>query len=83
MAWHEVDKDEIRTFIALILAMGLVNKPTIHSYWSTDILQTPFFTNTMSRNQFTQILRYTHFVKNTQFLEVKMEMTNWAKSGPS
>ena len=46
--WHAVDKDEIRTFIALILAMGLVNKPTIHRYWSTDeILQTPFFKNCM------------------------------------
>ena len=33
MPWHAVDKDEIRTFIALILVMGLVNKPTIHSYW--------------------------------------------------
>ena len=69
MPWHAVDKDEIRTFIALILAMGLVNKPTIHSYWSTDeILQTPFFTNCMSRNRFTQILRYIHFVNNTQLL---------------
>lgn len=69
MVWHEVDKDEMRTFIALILAMGLVSKPTIHSYWSTDeILQTPFFTNTMLRNRFTQILRYIHFVNNTQLL---------------
>ena len=32
LPWHAVDKDEIKTFIALILAMGLVNKPTIHSY---------------------------------------------------
>ena len=69
MAWHEVDKDEMRTFIALILAMGLVNKPCIHSYWSTDdILQTPFFTNCMSRNRFTKILRYIHFVNNTHLI---------------
>lgn len=69
MPWHAVDKDEIRTFISFILAMGLVNKPTIHSYWSTDeILQTPLFKNCMSRNPFTQILRHIHFVNNTQLI---------------
>ena len=31
MVWHEVDKDEMRTFIALILGMGLVNT-ILHKY---------------------------------------------------
>ena len=47
--------------------MGIINKPNIVSYWSTDpILSTPFFGATMSRTRFLQILRYLHFVNNSQ-----------------
>lgn len=63
---HDVTKDELKTFLALNLAMGLVNKPTLVSYWSTDeIFLTPFFQKTFPRIRFTQILRYLHFVDNT------------------
>ena len=59
-------KDELKTFLALNLAMGLVNKSTLVSYWSTDeIFLTPFFQKTFPRIRFTQILRYLHFVDNT------------------
>lgn len=58
-------KDELKTFLALNLAMGLVNRPTLVSYWSTDqIFLTPFFQKTFPSIRFTQILRYLHFVDN-------------------
>ncbi|XP_015776889.1 PREDICTED: piggyBac transposable element-derived protein 4-like [Acropora digitifera] len=46
--------------------MGLVNKPTIQSYWATEnSTLTPFFISTMSRTRYQQILRYLHFVDNS------------------
>ena len=45
--------------------MGLVTKPIISAYWSTDPVSTsPFFTSVMSRARFLQILRYLHFADN-------------------
>ena len=64
--WHDVTKDELKSFLSFNLAMGLVNKPTLVSYWSTDeIFLTPFFQRTFPRISFTQILRYLHFVDNS------------------
>ena len=47
--------------------MGLVTKPNLSSYWSTDpALNSPFFPSIMSRDRFLQISRYLHFADNTQ-----------------
>ena len=45
---------------------GLVNKPTILSYWATEnSTLTPFFVSSMSRTRYQQILRYFHLVDNS------------------
>ena len=63
--WYPVSVEEMKAWLALYLCMGIVNKPNIKSYWSTDpILSTPFFPATMSRTRFVQILRYLHFADN-------------------
>ncbi|XP_068728265.1 piggyBac transposable element-derived protein 4-like [Montipora capricornis] len=65
--WYPVSVEEMKGWVAVYLCMGIVNKPNILSYWSTDpILSTPFFGATMSRTRFLQILRYLHFVDNSQ-----------------
>ena len=53
--------------ISLYLNMGLVTKPNLNSYWSTDpVLSSPFFPSLMSRARFFQILRHLHFADNTR-----------------
>ena len=45
--------------------MGLVTKPNISAYWSTDpVLSSPFLTSVMSHTRFLQILFYLHFADN-------------------
>ena len=44
--WEPVSLREMKTFIALVILMGIVHKPTIPMYWSTDTLySTPIFPN--------------------------------------
>ena len=57
---------ELKTWLGLLLAMGLVQKNgRVAEYWSTHWLtQTPGFDITMSSLRFLHILRFLHFVDN-------------------
>ena len=64
--WYPVTVDEMKAWLSLYLDMGLVTKPSISSYWSTEaVLSSPFFPSVMSRTRFLQILQYLHFADNT------------------
>ncbi|KAK2159268.1 hypothetical protein LSH36_155g01044 [Paralvinella palmiformis] len=64
--WYEVTVPELKTWLGLLLTMGLVQKKgRLGEYWLThNLTQTPGFSVTMPRNRFLQILRYLHFVNN-------------------
>lgn len=63
--WSPVVASEMRAFLGLILAMGIVKKPTIESYWEVSgVTETANFRNVMSRNRFQAILRYLHCTDN-------------------
>ena len=54
--------DEFWIFIAIQIFMGLVQKPTLHSYWTTDdFINTPIFSRLMRRDRFEQIRKMVHF----------------------
>ena len=56
---------EMRAFLGLVMAMGIVKKPSIESYWETSgITETEHFRDDMSRNRFQYILRYRHCSDN-------------------
>ena len=56
----------MKTFIALIFLMGVVYKPSIPLYWSTDeLFHTPIFQKGMTCNRFQLILKFLHFNDNT------------------
>ena len=60
----------MKKFIGLLLAMGIVKKPHIEDYWSTDpILSTPVFNDTMSRDRFELLLKLWHFSNNEEMTE--------------
>ena len=61
-----VTKQELMAFIGLNLAMDIVKLPELRSYWATNpIIGHPWFHSVMSRDRFTEILRYFHIVDNT------------------
>ena len=60
--WKDVTVKEMRKFLALHLLTGIIRKPEISQYWSTDpLLVTPIFNNIMSRNHYQSILEFLHF----------------------
>ena len=70
-SWPEngVTSGEIKAFLALIVAMGLVNQEDIRDYWSTDeVLSTPFFSQIMSRDKFMNILIFFHLSDNDSYV---------------
>ncbi|XP_068085866.1 piggyBac transposable element-derived protein 4-like, partial [Anabrus simplex] len=65
--WRRTTIDEIRAFIAVVMNMGLIRKPTIVSYWNTvDHFITPWFGEMFSRNRFQLILKFFHLVDNSK-----------------
>ena len=60
---HNLTVAELKAWIGLTLAMGLVKKTNLKSYWcSSSVIKTPLFLNTMSRDRYLQILLFLHFV---------------------
>jgi len=63
--WRDTDRDEMYTFFGLIVLMGIVFKPRLAMYWSTDELyETGIFGKSMARDRFMLLLRFLHFVNN-------------------
>lgn len=60
--------NETKQFVALSLLMGIVVKPEISDYWSTNpLLKGSIFNSVMSRNRFHSIIQFPHFAENSQF----------------
>lgn len=67
--WRELTRDELFIYLAVVFMMGITHKPSLKSYWSTDLkLSTPIFSRLMSRDRFLQIRRVLHF-NNNEFLD--------------
>ena len=65
--WKPSDRAEILTFIAILILMGIVQKPRLTIYWSTDnILATLIFNQVMRRDRFL-LVRFFHFADNTKY----------------
>lgn len=61
--WVDVTLLEMKAFLAILLNMGMIRKPSIASYWDTDYTQsTPYFAKIMSSNRFILILKFFHIV---------------------
>ncbi|OXA56616.1 piggyBac transposable element-derived protein 4 [Folsomia candida] len=61
--WTNLSVQEFWVFFALNILMGVVRKPTLQDYWSTNsLIATYSFGDSMSRDRFLQILRALHFV---------------------
>ena len=67
--WTPTCRMEIKAFLGLILAMGLVSLLSIRDYWSMDaVTATPFFPATMARDRFLLLLSFFHLNNNQNFI---------------
>ncbi|KAM3936087.1 piggyBac transposable element-derived protein 4-like [Leptodactylus fuscus] len=65
--WTPTNLFEIKKFLGLTLAMGLVKKPTIRSYWSSRTVHaTPTFPAILTRTRYEILMRFFHFNDNSQ-----------------
>ncbi len=60
--WHVVQPGDVKVFFAFHIAMGLIHKPALKNYWSSDpVTQMPFFGEYMLLNSFKLISQKLHF----------------------
>ena len=63
--WKDTNPEEVRTFLGVCVLMGLIYKPRIWMYWSTDTLyNTSFFGQHMTRTRFLLLNKFLHFQDN-------------------
>ena len=64
--WQDVNTDEMKKFIGLILLMGLIKKARWRQYWSKDpLLSTPAFPAILDRNRYEMKMKFLHFSDNS------------------
>ena len=62
LLWHDINEGKIRVMVAFVALQGIVNKPHVNDYHSTNLLlHTPIFETFMSRDRFLLLLKYLHF----------------------
>ena len=63
--WKNTTASELKRYIALIFAMGLISQSDSNEYWTTDpVTSTPFFPACMSRDRFILITSFFHLANN-------------------
>lgn len=63
--WKPTDKNEIKRPFGLIMWMGIVKLPEVHSYWSKDAAYAQSLpSSVLSSNRFKLLLQMLHFSDN-------------------
>jgi hypothetical protein len=68
--WTPVTVSDLKTFVGLCFAMGIIRLPSKNDYWTqTKWLFSTSFGRVMPRDRFTQIWRYLHLQNNEDQLQ--------------
>lgn len=62
--WKDTTTDELKIFLGIQIWMGLVQMPSVTSYWCKNILYSNEIKSLMSRNRFELLLSHWHFADN-------------------
>jgi hypothetical protein len=66
--WQDTNFNEMKTFLGMLILMGLVYKPRIAMYWAQDsLIETPIFSQLMTRNRFLLLTKFLHFSNNDEY----------------
>ena len=72
--WKTVTEGDMMVFIAILIHMGVVDKPTVQDYWSTHpVLSTTFAPRHMKRDRFRMILSFFHLNDNSTYVPANTE----------
>jgi hypothetical protein len=78
LEWHNVVLGELWIWLALVIQMGVVQKPTIQNFWSrNELLDTPFFRHYMTERRFLLLSKFLHFQDNVTTLQEKDNHPCW------
>jgi hypothetical protein len=70
--WYDVTPAEMRAFLGVLYLMGYLKLPAYNKYWTIDpLLEIPGFRKIMSRDRFTNIMRFFHVADNSAEDQVK------------
>jgi len=62
-SWTPVTESEIYAVLGLFLLMGIVQKPSVRSYFfKSRVISTPVFADVISRQRFELICKFLHFI---------------------
>ena len=65
--WKDIIIAEMKAFMGILLAMGLVELPKFHDYWARNAVYTlPWFSNSTHSDRFLQILACLHLFNNQE-----------------
>lgn len=59
--WYDSSIEEIKAYLALQIATGLCQKPSLEDYWNTYWITFTHFKRVMLRNRFEILLAFLHF----------------------
>ncbi|XP_014612713.1 PREDICTED: piggyBac transposable element-derived protein 4-like [Polistes canadensis] len=77
LPWKPVTKNELNTFIGILLIMGVMLSPDIRLYWSQKEMYTNLrIKNAIKRDRFLSILQYLHFSNNTTAKMIRLVKQN-------
>lgn len=63
--WRDITVEDMKAFLGIIIAMGMLELPKFHDYWSRDgLFSTPWIRFVMPRDRFMEILRYLYLNNN-------------------
>lgn len=88
LKWLPTTPEEIKAFVGVCIAMGIIKLPAIADYFSTEpILSHPWFPSILSKDRFNQINRYFHicnelFYPNDKLGKVRNLLDHCAKTFP-
>ena len=76
--WKDVSREEIESFLGLVMLMGINDLPNIKLYWSKDmVFHNAFISSIMSRDRFLEIFYNLHLANNS--LQPKQESKDYSK----
>jgi hypothetical protein len=65
--WEDVTVDEMYVVLVLFMLIGIVQKPTLRSYYAKiSLLFTPYFPETLPLERLELIIRFMHFADNSK-----------------
>ena len=63
--WVDMTMEELKSFIALLLYMGVIWKPELKLYWTTKpMFETPYVRRLMTEKRFSLLMKCLHFVNS-------------------